>query len=148
MREMLDAFVAHGVTEARAARLTAMIDDKDGAKEFMDIATGYSNSMAFLDHDQIVEHLSNGWSNLVEFYSSEMKVTGRKAKAMEADSKLAGTPAHEKVQKLFNDLERSKRNAMPTVLTYRIAKNFPLAPFNEEKYDPMPEYKELVANAK
>jgi hypothetical protein len=145
MRDICASFVKGGLEEEKAAQYEEMIQEK-GFKDFLDISSGYSKTMAYIDHEEMVKLLTSAWVLWLDALTMESKIVKRKVMAMEADSKQAGTPQHEKQQKIFDAIERNRKNAMMESSKYRIASCLPLQPFiDDNKYDATQDYKEYKA---
>jgi hypothetical protein len=144
LEELRDQFLANGMEEEKLARWNTLEGDKNFF-EMLQIAVGYAQAMAFLDHDLVVKKLSIAWNWFMECTTIEIKITKRKLMAIEADSKQAGTPAHEKVKKHVDALESRKKQCMIYAAQYRIAAALPIQPFvNDPKYDATEDYKSWV----
>jgi len=130
------------------AKCDEMIETKM-FKEFLDIAVGYVKTMAFMDHDALVKFMSKAWAQWLDVLTIEGKMAKRKVTAMEADSKQAGTPAHEKAQKAMDAVERNRKLAMTESGKYRIAECLPLQPFlDDANFDATQEYKDYLERTK
>ena len=111
--ELLTMFEEQKCPDHQLATLRKYIELKEQA-EFMDVATGFSQSMAFLDHDLILEKLYTGWRFVEEGIKGEIKNLTRRVNTMREDKKHDP----DKLAKLESEkVAAEKRKAKVSILT-------------------------------
>ena len=129
--DLLVLFEENKVPESQLDRLKKYIDDKQQA-DFMDVATGFSHSMAFLDHDLVLEKLYTGWRFIEEIVKGEINHLTKRINAMREDKKHDP----DKLAKLESDkVDAEKRKAKVSILTgmMGLQKQIPIERFIQDK---------------
>lgn len=142
--DLLSIFEENKVPGDQLARLRKYMEDKQQA-EFMDVATGFSRSMTFLDHDLVLEKLHTGWRFVEEVTKGEINHLTKRINAMREDKK------HDpcKLAKLESDkVDAEKRKAKVSILTgmMSLQKQIPIERFlQDETFDGYEHYMEKKA---
>ena len=129
--DLLVLFEENKVPEIQLARLKKYIDEKQQA-DFMDVATGFSHSMAFLDHDLVLEKLYAGWRFVEEITKGEINHLTKRVNAMREDKKHDP----DKLAKLESDkVDAEKRKAKVSILTgiMSLQREIPIERFVQDK---------------
>lgn len=140
VEDMVTAFKDKGLSDESGANILEKLETKNFT-EAVDICLGYVKSIAYLDHDVMVGYMKTATNTLLDATTIEMKILNRKIKTMDADSKQAGTPAHDKAIAHYAELETIKKDIMVQAAVYRIAGGLKLQGFlDDPNYDAKDEY--------
>lgn len=128
-RDLIAIFEANFVPSAVIDRLNSLIDTREHF-EFLEIALGFRKTMAFLDHELVLEKLVMGFNLMDDSLVNEKKNLMKKIKALDEkkDAELI-----EKLTATKNIVEEKRAKSMILYGQLRMESRVPLHHFAEDK---------------
>ena len=144
MTDLRGIFEAGGVQEHSLALLDSLAKDKK-TSDYLTLIEGFDQSMAFVDHDDVVGKLATSWSLVVDVLNAERKNIKKKIAALKEDKK-SDPDVLARQENLLGDLYVKRANALINLNRLKITQKIPIAEFKANPVmDSLARYKELVA---
>ena len=117
--------------------------DRHLSVEFLSLSESYGHSMAFLDHNELINRLFTSWSLLLDGYVLERKLTMKRIRMLKEDKK-ADPNTLAKQETILHDIEEKKTKVLLNTMRLRAMKIFPIEAFKAGSADCKREYRRMV----
>lgn len=112
--------------------------------EFLLLAESYGRSMAFINHDELVNMLWISWSLLLDGYALERKITIKRIRMLKEDKKTDPNLLARQEQLLI-DVENKKAKTLVECMRLKAMKLFPIKSFAKgNNFDYVAEYGRVI----
>jgi hypothetical protein len=112
--------------------------------EFLLLAESYGRSMAFINHDELVNLLFASWNLLFDGYTLERKITMKRIRMLKEDKK-SDPAVLARQEQLLIDIESKKAKALVECMRLKAMRLFPIKNFaKENNFDYVTEYGRVI----
>jgi hypothetical protein len=117
LREIVQFYEAQGVQQHSIDLLNSFID-KHLTIDFLNLAEGFGQCMAFIDHDELISKLLKTYVQLIDGFIIERKIINKKIRLLKEDKK-ADPEVLARQENLLADVDVKKANAMVSMARLR-----------------------------
>lgn len=139
-------FETAGIQQHSIVMLEGLIKDKKPS-DFLTLIEGFGQSMAFVDHDELVNRLVVSWDLVLDSLNAEKKAVKKKIAALKEDKK-SDPDVLAKQENLLVDVFTKRATSLIAVNRLRAMQTIALADFKNPVFDSMSKYLEVQAAQK
>lgn len=139
-------FEAAGIQQHSLDMLDMLAKDKKQA-DYLTLVEDFGNSMAYMDHDDLVGRLMTSWMLVVDALTAERKAVKKRITALKEDKK-SDPDVLARQEGAFNDLSSKRAVAVCALTRLKIMNTLPLARFKDPAFDGASEYEKIRAEGK
>lgn len=146
LQEVVTFFEEAGVKETSITLMNSFIE-KHLTADFLVLAEGYGDCMAFIKHDELVSLLLKCHLQLIDGFVIERKVINKKLRLLKEDKK-ADPEVVARLENLLVELDNKKAVAMVASMKLRAMDAIPLEKFMDPKFDAVKYSREQAQHVK
>ena len=136
-----------GVQQHSVDMLDGLIKDKKYS-DCLTLFEGFGDSMAYVDHDDLVSRLTMSWGLVVDALNAERKTVKKRIATLKEDKKT-DSDVLARQENAFNDICNKRAFAVCAVTRFKIMNAIPLANFKKDaNYDGVADYLAIKAEGK
>ena len=145
LTDLRGIFEAGGVQEHSLVLLDSLAKDKK-APDYLTLIEGFEQSMAFVDHDEVVNRLTTAWGLVVDVLNAERKNIKKKIAALKEDKK-SDPEVLARQENLLNELYMKRANAVVNLQRLKVMQKVSIAEFKANPVmDALARYKEVISS--
>lgn len=141
LREIVQFYEAQGVQQHSIDLLNSFID-KHLTIDFLNLAEGFGQCMAFIDHDELISKLLKTYVQLIDGFIIERKIINKKIRLLKEDKK-ADPEVLARQENLLADVDVKKANAMVSMARLRAMNTIQFESFKNPNFKAMALYKSM-----
>lgn len=142
LRDIVTFFEEAGVREDSILLLNSFID-KHLTVDFLNLAEGFGNCMAFIDHNELIRRILESFNTLLSGYVLERKLYNKRIRILREDKK-ADPELIAKLEHLLTEVDQKKAQAMVTAARLRAMNAIPVDKFRDPKFNALDYYDKNV----
>ena len=131
-------FEAAGIQQHSLDMLDMLAKDKKHA-DYLTLVEDFSNSMAYMDHDDLVVRLMTSWALVVDAVTAERKAVKKRITTLKEDKK-SDPDVLARQEGIFNDLSSKRAVAVCALTRFKIMNTLPMARFKDPAFEGVTEY--------
>ena len=105
--------------------------DKNLSNELLNLSESYGRSMAFINHDELIFKLYNGWNLMLEGFTIERKVIARRIRFLKEDKKTDPAVLI-RLETLIKDLDVKKASVMTEAMRLKYMTTISIEKFKQD----------------
>lgn len=142
LKDIVTFFEEAGVTESSVELLNSFIE-KHLVMDFLNLAEGFGKCMAFINHNELIKKILEGYNTIINGYVIERKAINKKIRVLKEDKK-ADPEVLAKQEHLLSEVDQKKAHAVVVLARIRAMNHLSVDMFKDEKFDAIQYYDKNV----